>query len=194
MPELTFEQLEFLEHHGVPLSATFDADGMGPSDYGPLMSERGLWVAFNVTPCARQGHALRIRAGDCVQCRPSRLSYLRREDGWGFLYVAHSEASGLIKIGTTQQPTTRLKALQYQAHAGVKDWVLHTIKPSHRAGRAEHFLHSLLSDHRAVGRSYVKDGRLVPCKEVFLYDVVEAGHLVTAIARMFNEDNENAGG
>ena len=63
--QLTDEQLAFLDRHDVPLDRVFDATGMSPDEYKPLMSGGREWVAYGVSPCRAEGHTLRTRGGHC---------------------------------------------------------------------------------------------------------------------------------
>jgi len=65
MTELTAGQLQFLAHHEIPMSALFDAAGMGRTEYHDVMKELGKFVAVGVTPCRESGHTLRQRSGHC---------------------------------------------------------------------------------------------------------------------------------
>lgn len=166
MTRLTKTELKFLVHHEVPLSRVYDATGKKKSEYKVIMSTLGLWVAYGVTACKAQGHKLRARSGHCVQCKPANLSYIRRHDEAGEIYVAMSNSGRLIKVGTSQNALERIQQLNYYAYGGKTDWEHCYIEKSMRAGLVETRVHQALSMHSANGL-YTKDGFIIECRELF---------------------------
>jgi len=120
MASLTRDQLEFLQHHNVPLWRVYDASVKSRSSYTAAMSALELWVAYGVTPCAAGGHELRDRAGHCVQCKPANLSYQRRYDEEGEVYVAQSVETDHVKVGTASDAQARVKQLNYYLDCVIK--------------------------------------------------------------------------
>src|SRR5678815_3361408 len=100
MGQLTAEQIDFLLLQRVPPSQVFDATGMRKSDYAAAMKAGGFNFAFGTVPCGRAGHTLRTRAGHCIQCDTSKVAYQMRHHLPGYVYLAGSHGTGLLKIGT----------------------------------------------------------------------------------------------
>lgn len=165
--KLTTEQKGFLEDQGVPISAAFDASGLPPSLYRPLMKELGKLIAFGVTPCGKAGHTLRSRHGHCVQCGTHNIAFIKRYSESGFIYVAHSAARGFTKVGVANEVEERIKMLNSYGYAGANDWrVWYQGYMKNNAGRVENFIHNKLMSYK-VNASYEKEGRLVECQEIF---------------------------
>lgn len=166
---LSNEQLLFLVRTGVPLERVFNAKGMGPGMYGAKMKEQDKWVAFNVSPCRKAGHTLRDRKGHCVQCDSANISYVRRHDESGTVYVAFSTRTGLVKVGTATR-SDRVDQLNSYRYGGASDWrKIHAIN-CERAGKVESLAHSALDQFRAKGE-YFKDGGWIACDELFKCDI-----------------------
>lgn len=167
MAELTAEQRDFLKYHGVDESEAFDASGMSRNAYQYEMKRCGALVAYGVSPCKDYGHQLRKRSGHCVQCHPEGLSYLRRMDVPAYVYVAFSDLARLIKVGSSGRPYGRDRALRSEFHGGADDWVLIEVAHCVVAGRAEFEVHELLAGYSVSGLTYLKEGRVITCREVF---------------------------
>lgn len=170
---LTQQHLAFLQRLGVPLDKVFNAEGMGPSVYGPKMRALGKWVAFNTSGCHRR-HELRLkdRAGHCIQCHPQYISYQRRHDEDGIVYIAYSPCLKLVKVGTTQR-SDRVDQLNSYQYGGASDWRKHHSYPCANAGKVESTAHNLLSQYKAEGQ-YFKNGGDIDCGELFNCDVAKA--------------------
>ena len=166
MTHLAKKQIEFIQQMGISMSRVFDATGMQKREYEPAMRKLGMWVAYGVSPCRTASHTLRIRSGHCLQCRPENLSYLRRHDEVGEVYIAQSESSCLIKIGLSQNADERVANLNSYEYGGYSDWnVIHTLN-CECAGRVESTAHHLLSAY-SVEATYYKNGRDIDCREIF---------------------------
>ena len=175
MARLTKAHLAFLKHHDVPLSRVFDATGVGPrkGDYGAVMSELELWIAYNVTPCRAEGHTLRDRKGNCVQCKTSNIAYLRRHDEAGEVYVFYSSSGRLTKVGSSKNPRVRIRNTIERAYGGCSDWEIQYSRSTPKAGRVEFLAHRKLEAHR-VSATYYDHGHNIECLELFRCDVKTA--------------------
>ena len=173
MAKLTEEQKRFLAEQGVPLSRVFDATGLAKSQYRRLMKALGMQVAYGVAPCGRAGHRLRTSSGHCVQCGPHNLAFLRRYSEPGEVYVAHSRSNFLTKVGTALNSESRVRRLNELGYGGVYDWELRASRYCANAGRVEYQVHQTMSDCR-VSRTYIREGLLVDCQELFDCEWVEA--------------------
>lgn len=173
MAQLTKEQLDFLKSQRVPLSLVFDATGIGPGRYGPIMKELGMVVAYGVSPCNKAGHSLKIRSGHCVQCKTANLAFQARFDDPGEVYVATSAKQKLVKVGTTIDRYTRIERINAYGYGGASDWAIRHHMQYPQAGRVEYGAHVVLDRFRVV-RMYNKDGAIVECQELFECDLPTA--------------------
>ena len=170
MAELTEDQLDFLKRCDVPMSRVFDATGYRTGEYQKLMSLLELWVAYGVTPCKAEGHTLRDRKGHCVECKPANLSYLRRHDESGEVYVAWSKSNQLVKIGSASDADERTRQLNYYMYGDCFDWTIVYKKYVSRVGKVEARAHQLASEYYTHGY-YIKEGYCIECRELFSCEI-----------------------
>jgi hypothetical protein len=170
---LTSEERTFLKGMGIPATVLFNADGKGKGHFRPSMKRRDLLFAFNTTPCAAGGHRLRDRTGHCIVCKPANIAYTRRHVEPGHVYVAASASTQSLKVGTTTDLTQRMGQLNYYGYGGTTDWVAAYSHHCARAGAVEFAAHRRLYGKGAVG-SYVKNGEVVECYELFRCTLDEA--------------------
>ena len=187
--QLTEDQISFLRDKDIPSDRVFDATGMRPPVWQKIMSEQGRWIAYGVAPCEAKGHTLRTRKGHCVQCKPDKLSYLRRHDEAGKVYVAYSPSKKIVKVGTAQR-TDRIDQLNGYQYGGARDWRKEFVVDCERAGKVESFAQQSLTKY-AVAGTYFKDGHAIECKELFgcelpvaINAVKEALQLVTGATKL----------
>lgn len=174
MAQLSKSQINFLNSIGVNKEETFDATGYSKSEYRIAMKEFGLKIAYGVTPCKKEGHTLRTRYGSCVQCHPLHMTFQKRNEDGGHIYVAYSIEKGYIKIGSTKNAKTRAKSLREQNYGGFSDWVIsYSIEVSELAGQIEFEIHKKLENYQING-DYYKDGKLQKSREMFFYPVEKA--------------------
>ena len=166
MAQLFPDQLEFLDKHGIPVSAVFDASDLKKSEYKFLMKELGKLVAYGVSPCKKAGHTLRTRAGHCLQCDPLKLVYLLRHINTGMVYVAGSRSGGFLKVGSAVDAQKRISTLNSWAYASQNDWCLISSFSCNKAGSVEHLVQKGVSDF-ACPAQYMRDGRQVECLEIY---------------------------
>lgn len=113
-----------------------------------------------------QSHLLRNRYGKCVECNPASLAFQARRSSWGFVYLAGSKATGLMKIGLSIDPNARNDVLNDLKYGGASDWVFLAVAKADHAGLVEHTAQSALSGRQTEGW-YMKDGRRQSCYELF---------------------------
>lgn len=179
MSGLSREQLDFLRSQRIPLSLVFDATGMQKGHYATLMKEGGYSIAYGTTPCARGGHTLRTRAGHCIQCDTAKIAYQLRHRRPGYVYLAGSAGTGLLKIGTTSDLSVREWQLRDWAYGGANDWEMLATGHSENAGAVEFAAHDRLR-LRSVSGSYRREGRLQACYELFRCGYDEARSALVA--------------
>lgn len=173
MARLSTEQLAFLAQHKIPADRVYDASGKPNAIYKAEMKSLEALVAYGVTPCGKGGHTLRSRAGHCVQCTPANLSYLRRFDEIGEVYVAESTQGHLVKVGTSVDADFRVGQLNVYQYGGRSDWKLRFKARVGKAGRVEGDAHRRLSTYPAAG-SYFKNGDFIDSQEIFSCSVDQA--------------------
>ena len=123
MSNLTAEQLAFLESQGVSLSLVVDAGHLSKSNRETFMRESGHKFYYGGAPCKAAGHTLRSKAGHCIQCDTSKIAYQLRSSATGYVYLAHSERNGFVKVGFSEvDPYNRATWLQASAYGDVNDW------------------------------------------------------------------------
>ena len=147
--ELTEDQIEFLNHHDISLSAVFNATGLARKEYKPLMMESGCVVAIGVTKCG-YGHSLRTKHGKCIQCYPAVIAFSRRFSQDAFVYVAKSASARLLKIGIAADLTERNTTLREHRYADAVEWTVVLSQKCKNAASIEYVVHKLLSKYAVV--------------------------------------------
>ena len=180
MARLTPDQLAFLLQHQIPADRVFDAGGKSNALYQAEMKRLEAWIAYGVTPCTRAGHTLRTRKGHCVQCTPANLSYLRRFDEAGEVYVAESVRGHLVKVGTSINAAERVQQLNVYQYGGRADWTLRFKSLARRAGRVESEAHRRLAAYPAAG-TYFKNGDFIDSQEIFSCSVEQAIEAIRSV-------------
>lgn len=166
MAKITLDQMQFLQQQSISLSRVFDASGMPRSVYEQAMIELEMIVAIGVSPCRKAGHTLRTPAGHCAQCNTHALGFLRRHYETGEVYVAVSEKTDLIKIGSAKCSKERMNTLNRLGYGGASDWSIHWHDACNKAGKVEFIAQNILNEHR-TSRTYIKNGKPVDCQELF---------------------------
>lgn len=150
----------------IPLSEVFDASGMKRSEYGAAMRLAGKYVAINVTPCKKAGHRIRTRTGKCMVCDIKQYAYSRRYSTAGFVYLAASKQSGLIKVGMSINLENRLNTIRHRKYGGVSDWALVASIEVDAAGKHEAAVQAQLQAYQATGYYFDGDHKQ-SCHELF---------------------------
>lgn len=161
--DLRKEDVEFFARHDIPLWEVFDASGMRLRDYKLQMGLLGCRVAIGVKPCLH-GHAIRNRHGKCAVCQPKTFTFSARFHKPMTLYVAHSRATGLIKVGISEDIDDRLHQMRVHKYAACSDWEVMESFDCPDAGRVEYDIHVRLCDFR-VRADY--GSRPESCNELF---------------------------
>ena len=172
MTGLTSEQIRFLEEQNIHPKYVFNADGLSKSEYRVIMKELNKLVAYNVSPCQKEGHTLRTRSGHCCQCNTATIGFQKRNDSAGILYIA-----GTL-TGVSKAIEVRAESLNRTKYAGFSDWkILYALK-SENAGRIETKSNSLLHKY-AFSSDYEHDGHW--------QDSIETYHCAYSKAKEFVE-------
>lgn len=181
MPYLSEDQKLFLNSKGVIDSEIFDATNLKKSEYSKIMRELGYKVAYGVTPCAKGNHSLRDRNGNCLQCNPLILAYSKNHNDGGYVYIAHSTNSNLIKIGSTSNISKRGLTLKEQKYGSQSDWeIAHYTHVEKKRGAIEKEIQTLLKEHYVVSH-YFKNGVKQSTYEIFNCSVKKATSLLKEV-------------
>ena len=166
MAGLTSDQIRFLKEQNIHPKYVFDADGLSKSEYRVIMKELNKLVAYNVSPCQKEGHTLRTRSGHCCQCNTATIGFQKRNDSAGIVYIAGTLAGELIKIGFSKAVEVRAESLNRTKYAGFNDWkILYALK-SENAGRIETKSNSLIHEY-AFSTDYEHDGHWQDSTETY---------------------------
>lgn len=166
MATLTKDQLDFLELNRISASLVFDATGLERAKYSEIMRAEEKLIAIGVTPCKAAGHTMRESQGHCVQCSGTTLAFLRRHRSAGQIYVAASPKIRKVKVGYSADARKRMRTINGHEYGGASDWILVAVADSKRAGELEFLLHKELAKFRFEA-SYIANGRVTPCREIF---------------------------
>ncbi len=188
MLQLTKEQLDFLNHHNIPLSSVFDASGLTPKEYKPLMKDLDKSIAIGVTPCKKGDHILRLRTGHCIICNPEGFAHFNRHHENSYVYVAASKNCMKLKIGFTKDILNREESLNRTNYAGMNDWKIIYYIQCKNAGKIESKIQSGLSQFYSPGE-YQKEGRIVACYELFQCDYKSIKEVIEKIKIEFVSEN-----
>lgn len=186
MSKLTAEQVAFLKSQGISLSLVVDAGHSSKSAREAFMKESGHKFYYGGAPCKAAGHTLRSKAGHCIQCDTSKIAYQLRSSATGYVYLAHSERNGFIKVGFSEvDPDGRVTWLQSSAYGGVNDWdIKRSVKILKDAGKCEFEIHAALEKWRKP-IVYQKNGEAVECREIFACPLAEAEKQFLAITSTY---------
>jgi len=118
------------------------------------MKESGKIFAYNTTPCVKFGHTIRERSGHCIICDKARISFMLRHVSFGTIYLAGSIKGELIKIGTTNNITNRIKALNREKYGKQNDWIVLFQFDCINAGEIEFGIQDTLKPYAATDLLY----------------------------------------
>ena len=166
MQGLNSYQIRFLKEQDIHLKYVFDAEGLSKSEYRVIMKELNKLVAYNVSPCQKEGHTLRTRSGHCCQCNTRALAFQKRNDSTGIVYIAGSLSGEVVKIGFSKAVEVRAESLNRTKYAGFNDWKILFALKSQNAGRIETKSNSLLYEYGS-STDYKHDGHWVDSRETY---------------------------
>lgn len=154
---LTRDELDFLKIQGLTTADVYDGRGQSSATWKAGVRAAGKTVVLG-TPCSSKGHRLRTRSGHCAQCDTAKLSYQKRHNSEGYIYIAGSKSAKLLKVGTCVDIEQRRKNLRYQTYGGISDWEMLFTAKVDAGGKVEGDALSRLSKSKVV-RMYDKDGK-----------------------------------
>lgn len=185
---LSPEQNSFINSLGIKSSQIFNATNMTRKQYSKVMKDNDFKVAFGVTPCKKGNHTLRNSSGNCLQCFPLSTTYEENYKRSGYIYIAHSTSSNLIKIGSTNNVEARAKSLNNKEYGNCTDWVIYSyIHSEINCGNLEKKLHSLINKHKVITH-YINNKQPQATYELFNYPPQKAKKLLTELLHQENAD------
>ena len=162
LTKLTKAQIKFIEGQNIPISSMFDASGMTRAEYKAAMEDEEKHFAFGVTACKREGHTLRSRAGNCIQCDHANIEMQLRHYRAAFLYIAGSQTLKLLKIGSSGNPEKRIGSFNADRPRGSSDWRVLASLYVKNAGPIETLVHQDLKHRNEPVQYYKKNNNGVP--------------------------------
>ncbi|MFI0848420.1 GIY-YIG nuclease family protein [Mesorhizobium sp. IMUNJ 23232] len=85
------------------------------------------------------------------------MSYQKRHNSPGYVYIAGSRSAKLLKIGTAIDIEQRARNLRNQVYGGIRDWVMLFTAKVENGGKTEREAIRQLQAYR-VRQTYNKDG------------------------------------
>jgi len=166
MARLTEDQILWLKTQRILPNQMFDASGLSAKDRVTVMKEGGFNFYYGGAVCNSGGHSLRTKAGHCMQCDTSKIAFQSRSSSTGYVYLAGSPQTKLIKVGMSSDLSDRERKINEYIYGGARDWEILLYARTVDAGRCEFGAHGRLEAHRAEA-SYVRAGRSQRCYELF---------------------------
>ena len=127
-------------------------------------------IAYGVSPCEKEGHTIRTRAGHCAQCNTARIAFSMRNDERAEIYVAQSKTLSMTKIGVAKSHRERMRTLNSHRYGGASDWAAHFHIEANNAGKAEHLAQRELDCYH-LKKAYTRTGKIIDCQELFTCNI-----------------------
>lgn len=154
---LTKDEIAFLKSQGLTVADVYDGRHQTSADWKAGVRAAGKIVVLG-TSCSSQGHRLRTRSGHCAQCDSKKLSFQKRHNTEGYIYIAGSKSAKLLKIGTCVDIEQRRRNLRHQGYGNISDWEMLFTAKVDAGGKVEEDALARLSKFKVV-RDYSKDGK-----------------------------------
>lgn len=154
---LTKDELTFLRSQGLTADDVYDGRHQSSAGWKAGVRAAGKTVVLG-TPCSSQGHRLRTRSGHCAQCDTKKLSFQKRHNSEGYIYIAGSKSAKLLKVGTCVDIEQRHRNLRNQGYGNIADWEMLFTAKVDAGGKIESDALARLSKYKVV-RNYNKDGK-----------------------------------
>jgi len=175
----------FIEKYNLSISDFYDAQGRIINSCYDEMKKKNKLFAYNTTPCRNSGHKIRDRKNHCIVCNPSSMTYMKRSEQDGNVYIACSLSKQLTKVGmTTESIDKRLTKLNSRKIGNTNDWEVIKIFKTLKSNRLELKTHKILEPFRAEGVYYDK----TESKEIFRCGFKKAND---TIENLIKEENIN---
>jgi hypothetical protein len=167
---LTKEQESFIKKNKIPEDLLFDAQGAEMSiELMQEMSTMNKVLAYNTMACdVNASHNFKTISGLCPQCDTSNIASALREYKTGYIYLAGSKKSQLIKVGSANETKDSIKTLtkSESKSGGFDDWELLFHAKTETLGRTERMIQQKLSEYKA-SYPHEKSGKLLNGSELY---------------------------
>lgn len=163
--DLRKDEIDFLKEHDLTKDDVFDWRGLNSTYRQAAIKNSGKSIALGIE-CRKSGHRLKTRAGHCVQCDSSKLSFQSRKRIQSIIYAAYSKSCKYFKVGISQDLEARFRNLNSECYGGASDWGLYMAVETKNAGKAESEIHRILQ-YKCVSEKYKKGDKLQISKEIF---------------------------
>ena len=156
--ELTAAELAFLKKYGLDASNVYDGRGQSQGERETAAKQGGFDVILGARCTKPDAHRLKTRSHHCAQCETSRLARQLRHNAPGYVYIAGSLQTRLLKIGIAADIEQRARTLQYETGYGsAPDWTFLFHAKVAKKGEVETAALRSLNAFKVV-RPYVKNG------------------------------------
>jgi hypothetical protein len=169
--DLEPEERVFLVSQKIKPDQVLDARGLTKDQWTRRANDEELLFIYG-SPCEAKGHRLRTRSGHCIQCDTSKIGFIRRHSGLGYVYIAASKAAQLLKVGSCVDIGQRERNLCLHRYGGSSDWKVIASAKMPAMGAVEFDIQKALKDLEVEG-SYEKDGRTQRTRELLNGDLVK---------------------
>jgi hypothetical protein len=169
-------QIAFIKSQKLSTSMFFDGTGLSKLKRNEEMERQGKFFYFGGSPCKKGGHSLRAKSVHCIECDTSQITYQLRNYAKGFVYLAYSPTTKLIKIGySNTHPQDRGNFLRKEAYGNIQDWDIKKIAFVEKdAGKTEFSIHSKLEEYQKPIKYEKNKGQYVECREIFKCELAHA--------------------
>lgn len=183
------QELRFLAEHGLTASDIFDGRGMSVADRKREAKKLGKDFLVGNNSCGEYGHRLRTRAGHCIQCNTSRITYQTRHTKSGYVYIAGSIRQKLIKVGGTESTDDRERTLNNDQYARACDWEMLYSVWVDEYGDTEDKIRKLLAPYQ-IWVSYTKEGKEQESNETFRCSFTVAKNALDEVMKDTSPDDD----
>ena len=151
---LTKEQKDFIKKYQISEEVLFDANGEGMSeDLKQRMLDTEKVIAYNVSGCEENSdYNFTNTEGVFVQGDTDRIPFALRTYKTGYIYIAGSKKTHLIKVGSCNEVNDRIKALNITTSksGNIDDWELILQAKTTVLGKVERMFQQKLSDYKSA--------------------------------------------
>lgn len=180
---LTKEQKDFIKKHQISEDLLFDANGEGMSDdLKQRMLDSKTVIAYNASGSTENADYNFINIdGDFLQAHLDKIPFALRTYKTGYIYIAGSKKTHLIKVGSSNESKDRIKTLNITTtkSGAIDDWELIFQAKTETLGKVERLFQQKLNDYKSATQ-YEKGklqngGELYRCSYHKAKDVMTAG-------------------
>jgi hypothetical protein len=145
--------------------------------------EHGAKVTYGYTPHFKCGYCLKTPSGNCIVCESKNLAYSKNHNDGGYIYIARSLKSQLVKVGSTSNIKKRVTVLNADRYGSQTDWeIVHFMHVEKKRGVIETEVQNLLKENYVISH-YFKNGIKQSTYEVFDCSVMKALSLLEEVVK-----------